>query len=115
MWLAILRGLPNAGAIGRIRELVPGNNFFFLYHFDRCLQVIQCHQREKWSGHGRNTITTGFKRQLHIPVIILIPGVSMQVMHGQKMKKSNLLVFHFMFSIMLENNRQLYELAGFSG
>jgi hypothetical protein len=70
-------------------------------------------QGQKTRSYGRNIIVRSFEWQLHVPVIVFIPGASLEIMYFQEMQEGNRLIFLLVFFKMLENKRKLQQLLRF--
>lgn len=63
----------------------------------------------------RQLRTVGFKRQLHIPVLIHIVVVGIRVMHIKEIGKGDVAVLLTVFGIVLKQHRQLQQLFYLGG
>lgn len=50
-----------------------------------------------------NIIATGFKGQLHIPLIVFILRAATHIVHHQEFKKGHVFIFFLMLGIMLKH------------
>lgn len=97
------RRLPDIGQVNRRNTVVFNSR---VGRFNKKLRPFRANIL-LGHNHGNKLGAVGsFKWQLHIAVVIFIPGSAIQVMHYNKTEQGNIFVFLFMLPEMLHQHRQ---------